>query len=178
MRSNSNDKKFTNAKKQCLGKRDKSSAGRLDPGAVAICGILNERDAYYTTSSCAGRCFLYSGRGIKATDSFARYRVSHDKIDEPTRYLDLTTLESDLTGGGDPIKEFDGGRRMRQQEHASQNTNNDDDNSTTAPVPIPISRTIPSGCATSRSFCTSLVDPWQRPRCSWRLRDRPSRTLV
>lgn len=130
---------FQTRKVNCLSKRDKSSAGRIDPKAVDICAELNLRTEYYTTSSCAGRCFLYCGDGIKswhATEAdtsvndndgastsntsggklgfFQRYRVNHDLINEPQRYFDLTTLVDgqDLTGGGDPIPtigQFDSG---------------------------------------------------------------------
>ena len=140
---------FANSKNQALGKRDKSSAGRIDPKAVEICGLINQKfDCYYTTSSCAGRCFLYQGRGVKsithdnnnsnndhhhnnnnnnplpliqpqqhkqdqqpqqhkqqqAQSHFVRYRVSHDLIRDPHRYFDLSSLESDPSGGGDPIR--------------------------------------------------------------------------
>ena len=105
---------FVNAKAQCLGKRDKSSAGRIDPHAVEICAVINEHDAFYTTSSCAGRCFLYRGQGIKSTHQFQRFRVSHDRVKEPERYFDLTTLDSDPSGGGDPI------RTIGQFEHAEK----------------------------------------------------------
>jgi tRNA(Phe) wybutosine-synthesizing methylase Tyw3 len=63
---------FQSRKELCLSKRDRSSAGRIDPRAVEICAAINEREEYYTTSSCAGRCFLYSGDGIKAHHHFAR----------------------------------------------------------------------------------------------------------
>ena len=76
-------KDFENAKAQCLGKRDKSFQGRIDPRAVDICALINERDDCYTTSSCAGRCFLYCGSGVKATTDFLRFRISHEKIKEP-----------------------------------------------------------------------------------------------
>ncbi|GAX17165.1 hypothetical protein FisN_10Lh010 [Fistulifera solaris] len=95
---------FANSKVQCLGKRDKSSAGRIDPKVVEICAVINDLPFYYTTSSCAGRCYLYRGPGIKSTNSFERFRVNHDKIHEPERYFDLTTLETDPTGGGDPVR--------------------------------------------------------------------------
>ena len=71
---------FDNSKAQCLGKRDKSFAGRIDPHVVEICGIINEREDMYTTSSCAGRCFMYRGEGIKSTSTFTRFRISHEKI--------------------------------------------------------------------------------------------------
>jgi hypothetical protein len=59
-------KDFENAKQQCLGKRDKSFAGRIDVQAVEICSVINERCEYYTTSSCSGRAFVYRGHGVKA----------------------------------------------------------------------------------------------------------------
>jgi tRNA G37 N-methylase Trm5 len=95
---------FENAKTQCLGKRDKSFAGRIDPRAVEVCGIINEREDMYTTSSCSGRCFQYMGPGIKSSTEFTRFRISHEKISDPLRYFDLTTIETDPTGGGDPIR--------------------------------------------------------------------------
>lgn len=110
--SHRNPRNFDNEKIQCLGKRDKSFAGRIDPKAVDICAEINARKDFYTTSSCSGRCFLYRGMGIKATNDFERFRISHDLIYEPQRYFDLTTLESDPTGGADPI------RTIGQFEHA------------------------------------------------------------
>jgi tRNA G37 N-methylase Trm5 len=95
---------FENSKLQCLGKRDKSSAGRIDPKAVDICAVINKLEQYYTTSSCAGRCFLYRGPGVKSTNQFTRFRVSHEKICDPLRYFNLETLDNDFTGGGDPVR--------------------------------------------------------------------------
>jgi tRNA G37 N-methylase Trm5/tRNA(Phe) wybutosine-synthesizing methylase Tyw3 len=116
---------FENSKNQCLGKRDKSSAGRIDPKAVDICAVINELPHYYTTSSCAGRCFLYRGPGIKSTNEFTRYRVSHDRIENAHRYFDLSTLQSDPTGGADPVRsigQFEHAERLRELgvEHAER----------------------------------------------------------
>ena len=97
-------KDFENAKAQCLGKRDKSFQGRIDPRAVDICALINERDDCYTTSSCAGRCFMYCGSGVKATTDFQRFRISHEQVRDPERYFDLSTIDTDPTGGGDPIR--------------------------------------------------------------------------
>jgi tRNA G37 N-methylase Trm5 len=114
---------FANAKAQCLGKRDKSFQGRIDPGAVEVCGIINERTDMYTTSSCAGRCFLYRGIGNKkATIDFQRFRISHQIITDPTRYFDLTTLDKDPTGGADPIRtigQYDY-KQLLETKHANQ----------------------------------------------------------
>lgn len=95
---------FQNSKVQCLGKRDKSFAGRIDPKAVDVCGIINEREDMYTTSSCAGRCFLYRGPGIKSSKEFKRFRISHGEISDPKRFFDLETIELDPSGGGDVIR--------------------------------------------------------------------------
>jgi len=124
---------FQSRKESCLSKRDRSSAGRIDPKVVNICAAINERNEYYTTSSCAGRCFLYCGDGIKSHHHFApaskvldgdeddkqekpsghgffyRFRVSHDIIRDAKRYFNLSTLNSealdfDPSGGGDPVR--------------------------------------------------------------------------
>ena len=96
-------KEFAHRKTQCLDgtKKDKSSAGQIDERCIEICQVINALPHYYTTSSCSGRCFLYRGPGIKATNQFQRYRVSHNRIQNAHRYFDLSTLQSDPTGGGD-----------------------------------------------------------------------------
>jgi tRNA(Phe) wybutosine-synthesizing methylase Tyw3 len=108
---------FANSKIQCLSKRDKSFAGRIDAKAVEICSVINDREEYYTTSSCSGRCFLYQGSGVKATDSFRRFRICHGKVNDSRRYFDLATLDADPTGGGDPMRsigQFDHAEKVRQ----------------------------------------------------------------
>ncbi|KAJ8599342.1 hypothetical protein CTAYLR_005345 [Chrysophaeum taylorii] len=75
------EKAFARAKESALGKRDKSGAGAIDPRAVSVCAAINSNPAWYTTSSCAGRCFVWRGVGGKATEEFARGRVSHELID-------------------------------------------------------------------------------------------------
>mmetsp|Transcript_37110 Transcript_37110/g.88817 ORF Transcript_37110/g.88817 Transcript_37110/m.88817 type:complete len:616 (+) Transcript_37110:131-1978(+) len=118
---------FETRKLTCLSKRDKSSAGRIDPKAVDVCAVINDREEYYTTSSCAGRCYMYCGDGIKSWHSvensqvqeaeeadnggtpagfFRRFRVNHDLVRFPRRFFDLTTIESDPSGGGDPIPQI------------------------------------------------------------------------
>lgn len=118
---------FQQKKDTALGKRDKSNAGRIDPKAVDICAAINSSPRYYTTSSCAGRCFIYTGDGIKShhhylttnpnnnNDNgddtsnrhgfFQRYRVNHDLVRDPQRYFNLNTISTDLSGGGDPVRE-------------------------------------------------------------------------
>lgn len=128
---------FLSRKETCLSKRDRSSAGRIDPKAVDICAAINAREEFYTTSSCSGRCFLYCGDGIKAHHHFVekgegnneenqesqsgeqrqprghgffhRFRVNHDIIRDAKQYFNFDTL--------DPTKDdFDptgGGDAMR-----------------------------------------------------------------
>jgi tRNA(Phe) wybutosine-synthesizing methylase Tyw3 len=130
---------FQQRKQNCLSKRDKSSAGRIDPRAVQICHSINELKNYYTLSSCAGRCFLYRGKGIKSTSDFERYRVNHDLIREPQRYFTLQTLPPlnwadsdrsdikdelyDLTGGGDAtptrgVGQYDNKQRLLEEKNS------------------------------------------------------------
>lgn len=75
------DCQFAIAKTNALLKRDKSSAGGIDARAVSICNTINESDEWFTTSSCAGRCYVYQGVGNKRDGRFERRRVSHDKVD-------------------------------------------------------------------------------------------------
>ena len=110
-------KKFVHAKTQCLSKYDKSSTGRFDHHVIEICSLINQYDHYYTTSSCSGRSFIYTGIGIKSTSSFIRYRISHEPIHTTNqeRYFNLSTLQSDPTGGGDIIvSTYDGGKQQRK----------------------------------------------------------------
>ena len=123
-------KTFDNGKAQCLGKRDKSFAGRIDVKAVEICSVINERLEYYTLSSCSGRCFIYQGHGIKSStflegqeNKFQRWRISHDIIREAKRYFDLSTLAEDPTGGGDTMRtigQFDHGELLSEEQQLSE----------------------------------------------------------
>ena len=87
---------FERRKLNCLGKLDKSSAGRIDAKAVEICGAINNLPDFYTTSSCAGRTHLWRGVGYKGTQGkrFERFRVNHDLIDDVDSYFDLNVSET------------------------------------------------------------------------------------
>ena len=82
---------FNRRKINCLSKMDKSAAGRIDYYAVEICELINKLDDFYTTSSCAGRCLLWRGIGIKGTTkgTFERFRVNHGLIEKPEEYLNI-----------------------------------------------------------------------------------------
>ena len=77
---------FTERKNKVLLKIDKSSRGRVDPRCVTVCDLLNNIPYFYTTSSCSGRFYLYSGVGNKKDgDGFRRWQVSHDFLTENSR---------------------------------------------------------------------------------------------
>ena len=139
-------KGFQSRKDLCLSKRDRSSAGRIDPKAVDICAAINAREEYYTTSSCAGRCFLYCGDGIKshhhfvANDNdeigkskddlgkkqpsghgfFHRFRVNHDIIRDAKRYFDFNTLDPEDKNKFDPSGGGDPVRNVAQYDYKEQ----------------------------------------------------------
>ncbi len=104
---------FYAQKEQTLLKRDRSSRGRIDPHAVPICALINQRDDFFTLSSCSGRCYLYEGVGNKSANgdtkkgeaAFGRYRVNHELVEDAERYFDLSTSATDRTGGADDIPE-------------------------------------------------------------------------
>jgi tRNA G37 N-methylase Trm5 len=132
---------FENSKCQCLGKRDKSSAGRIDPHAVDICATINRLPYCYTTSSCAGRCFLYRGPGVKSTKQFERFRVAHDRIVDAARYFHLATLRTDPSGGADPIRsvgQFEHvDRQLRSQEQEENKEEEDEQQKGEPQVDLP-----------------------------------------
>nr|XP_055196212.1 tRNA wybutosine-synthesizing protein 3 homolog isoform X1 [Nyctereutes procyonoides] len=53
---------FGRWKAQCLGRADLSRKGSVDEGAAGLVQLLNGREQYFTTSSCAGRIVLLDGR--------------------------------------------------------------------------------------------------------------------
>jgi tRNA (guanine37-N1)-methyltransferase len=140
--ANRTAKTFDNDKASCLGKRDKSFAGRIDVKAVEICSVINERQEYYTLSSCSGRCFLYQGHGIKSStflegqeNRFQRWRISHDLVREAVRYFDLNTLMQDPTGGGDPVRtigQFQNAELALQQQQQQEEQEEDSETLDTA----------------------------------------------
>eukprot|EP00930_Biecheleria_cincta_P015971 TRINITY_DN1313_c1_g1_i1.p1 TRINITY_DN1313_c1_g1~~TRINITY_DN1313_c1_g1_i1.p1 ORF type:complete len:368 (+),score=53.50 TRINITY_DN1313_c1_g1_i1:114-1217(+) len=93
---------FQARKESALGKRDKSNAGRIDPRAVDICAAINDRSEYFTTSSCAGRCLLYRGDGIKSHHHFAAagYSQEESTLDAPPVNDASTNNEAETHGLG------------------------------------------------------------------------------
>lgn len=52
---------FRRWKAQCLSKADLSRKGSVDEDVVELVHLLNEREQFFTTSSCAGRIILLDG---------------------------------------------------------------------------------------------------------------------
>ncbi|XP_019499585.1 PREDICTED: tRNA wybutosine-synthesizing protein 3 homolog isoform X2 [Hipposideros armiger] len=52
---------FRRWKAQCLSKADLSRKGSVDEDVVELVQLLNEREQFFTTSSCAGRIILLDG---------------------------------------------------------------------------------------------------------------------
>lgn len=86
------DQGFQHRKDTFLAKCDKSSAGEIDEKAREVCAELNRLEAFFTTSSCAGRAFIWRGDGVKSTECFSRFRVTHDLVD--SSYFEVTTLDA------------------------------------------------------------------------------------
>jgi tRNA wybutosine-synthesizing protein 3 len=71
---------FPNNKKTFLSKLDKSKKGDIDQRALPLITTINQRENYYTTSSCSGRVYLWTGSGKKNETLWIN--MSHDLIDE------------------------------------------------------------------------------------------------
>ncbi|MBI2662166.1 hypothetical protein HYX11_01775 [Candidatus Woesearchaeota archaeon] len=71
---------FANDKKTFLAKLDKSKKGGLDEKIIPLINIINQKPNYYTTSSCSGRVYLWTGTGKKNETNWLK--VSHDLINE------------------------------------------------------------------------------------------------
>ena len=71
---------FPNEKKMYLSKQDKSRKGDIDQKVIPVLETINSKDNYYTTSSCSGRVYLWTGTGKKNETEWLK--VSHELIDE------------------------------------------------------------------------------------------------
>ncbi len=75
-----NQGNFPNNKKTFLTKLDKSKKGDIDQRALPLLNAINQLPNYYTTSSCSGRVYLWTGSGKKNETQWLK--VSHDLIDD------------------------------------------------------------------------------------------------
>ena len=69
---------FQQRKLDVLSKNDKSHIGTWDEKIAGLCGKINSKENYYTTSSCSGRIVLMIDQEKKGEDLFLF--VSHDKV--------------------------------------------------------------------------------------------------
>ncbi len=71
---------FPNEKKMYLTKQDKSKKGDIDEKVIPLLKTINAQENYYTTSSCSGRAYLWTGTGKKNETEWIK--VSHELITE------------------------------------------------------------------------------------------------
>ena len=71
---------FPNEKKLYLQKQDQSKKGEIDQQVLPLLKLINAHDDYYTTSSCAGRVYLWRGAGKK--NEVEWIKVSHELVGE------------------------------------------------------------------------------------------------
>ena len=83
---------FKNKKEHFLSKPDKSYAGGIDKAVIPLCKLINSKNNYYTTSSCAGRISLMKETGRKQEKVFIF--VTHKKTSFNEIRKALKTVES------------------------------------------------------------------------------------
>ncbi len=71
---------FENSKKICLEKQDKSKIGGIDKEILNLVNIINSKENYYTTSSCAGRITLLMHKEQYRKNECEWLLQSHDII--------------------------------------------------------------------------------------------------
>ncbi len=72
---------FDHDKRMALTKKDKSRKGTVDAGIRALCDIINNKENYYTTSSCSGRIqLLWIAPSRKKHETKFLYST-HDRAD-------------------------------------------------------------------------------------------------
>lgn len=67
-------------KRNILSKQDKSKKGSIDEAIRPLLELMNSQRDFYTTSSCSGRVYLWTGSGKKNETTWLR--VHHGLIDE------------------------------------------------------------------------------------------------
>lgn len=113
---------FQQRKRTFLGKEDKSSAGGIDAHAREVCAVINDQwEDAFTTSSCSGRAFLWRGDGVKSTDNFQRFRVTHELVTDAEPYFDLDSLANAVVDGAwEDLHRTREKAPMRQRQHRRQ----------------------------------------------------------
>ena len=77
-----------------LSKEDKSSKGGWDKKIIHLCEKINQKENYYTTSSCSGRVVVVKEQTRKEKGIFEF--VSHDEIDFEDLFLKAKNFKGNL----------------------------------------------------------------------------------
>ncbi len=86
---------FLFRKKNQLEKNDKSLRQKWDTKIIKLCSKLNEKENYYTTSSCAGRIVLLINSSEKRADLFVKVwhnKISFEKLKKALKKIDSKEL--------------------------------------------------------------------------------------
>lgn len=70
---------FAKEKSDFLKKKDKSKKGNVDDDIKEIVDVINSKNNYYTTSSCAGRIVLFEMKSRKKNECYWIF-AKHDKV--------------------------------------------------------------------------------------------------
>ncbi len=70
--------KFEKEKERQLNRKDRSDKGGMDEKIKRLCGKINDKKEYYTTSSCAGRIILI--KGLKRKEKGIFLFRTHNKL--------------------------------------------------------------------------------------------------
>ncbi len=92
--------KFSQQKNSVLSKMDKSSKGDWDEKIISLCEKINNKENYYTTSSCSGRVVLLMDKDKKREGLFLK--VWHDLIE----YEDLKEILDEVISSTRPPLKF------------------------------------------------------------------------
>ncbi len=71
---------FNNLKKTFLSKLDKSNAGGVDGGVRETVNLINSHSEYFTTSSCAGRVYLWKEPKSRKKKDVELIFLKHGKL--------------------------------------------------------------------------------------------------
>ncbi|XP_072690185.1 tRNA wybutosine-synthesizing protein 3 homolog isoform X1 [Canis lupus baileyi] len=102
---------FGRWKAQCLGRADLSRKGSVDEGAAGLVQLLNGREQYFTTSSCAGRIVLLDGRHRERERERQRHRQREKQA--PCREPDVG-LDPGSPGSGPGLQGINGFEVQKQ----------------------------------------------------------------
>ncbi|KAK7869969.1 hypothetical protein R5R35_013740 [Gryllus longicercus] len=94
---------FCNIKKQVLQSVDFSRKGSIDDAILNLVEEINDREEFFTTSSCSGRVILYCESSQKQKHLCQWLFVSHDPITEEALIKELDPLRGDIILKFEPL---------------------------------------------------------------------------